>query len=249
MRIGVLGLGSIGRRHVGNLLALGCDVVGSDVSESARERVRSEFPSVEIPGGNMGHLDAVVIATPWDQHLASVEAALRVRMPFFVEKPLGSLEQLPRWREIAAMDLPINQVGYMLRFHETYLAMRRLIPEPTGGQFNCHFNMNTWPGGAYGPMNLEASHELDLALDCGLSYDAVTVRDDAPYLRGWYLERVGASVEASFDSAEELGTDMYRAELEHFLSCVREQTPTSVPLADGLRVLEAVAQVETLCQS
>jgi predicted dehydrogenase len=185
---------------------------------------------------------AMVIASPWDTHIKWVEVAVERQLPFFVEKPLGSLEQLPRWREIAAMDLPVNQVGYNLRFHPRYLAMRQMVPKPTGGAFCCDFDMSRWPGKAYGPPELEASHELDLALDCGLTSDSVTLNSgEENYYRGWLVHDDTALAECWFQSAEELGDQMYLDEMAHFLECVREQKPTRVPLSDGLRVLEAIA--------
>lgn len=257
MRVGVIGLGSIGRRHVGNLQALGCDVVTWDLALGPYQTAQ-DFLDCADP-------DAVVIASPWNQHLEGVEAALAEKLPFFIEKPLGSLEQLPRWRDIAQMDLPINQVGYQCRFHLKLKALRDFVPNPTGGQFVCGCDPVTWPGQSYGPLLLEASHDLDLALHCGAPTDdvwgypeeihfgndswSVHIRRSAEYFRMWSLGSDPADASVAFRSPEELGTDMYRDELAHFLECVRENKPTSVPLADGLRVLEVVAQVEALCPS
>jgi len=268
MRIGVIGLGSIGRRHVGNLLSLGCDIYGWDVSEEARGRAKSEYPAIELFDEQVqgrDPIDAVVIATPYDQHLERVDLMVRMGMPFFVEKPLGSLEQLPRWRELAAMDLPINQVGYQCRFHPKAQAMKLLFPNATHGIFDCVVDMTTWPG-VYGPLWLEASHEIDMALWLGAQPSVSWADGTSAVLSGWSVHirqrpntyrRLwsigsdegddGATVE--FRSPEALGAEMYRAEMAHFLECVREQKPTSVPLADGLRVLEVVAQIEAVCQS
>jgi predicted dehydrogenase len=236
-RIAVIGAGSIGKRHLANLQSLGCEAVAFDL----------------VPGGHVRpcwdldafHPDAVVIATPWDAHLAWVEWAVDAGIPFLVEKPLGSLDQLPRWRELAAMYLPVNQVGYQFRFHHRYRAMRQVVPRPTHGEFRCECHMASWPGGAYGPALLEASHEMDLALDCGLDADHVYTNTAAPrYYRSWRIVDGVSDVASAFCSAEQVGTDMYRAEMAHFLECVREQKPTDVPLVDGLRVLETVAKME-----
>lgn len=242
LRVAVVGLGSIGRRHVGNLLALGCEVSGDDTSSDAEARAKQQYPSLDCAKMAIYRVDAIVIATPWDTHLDWVEWCIGRSLPFFVEKPLGSLEQLPRWRELAAMDLPVNQVGYQLRFHPRYRAMRAMVPNPTDGGFACDFDMATWPGSAYGPAALEASHELDLALDCGLPPDVVVIHSGAAeYYRSWAICDDIAIAEAHFTSAADLGDQMYVDEMAHFLECVREQKPTRVPLADGLRVLEAIA--------
>lgn len=240
MRVSVIGCGSIGRRHIGNLLELGCDVYVTDPSAEARQRTWLEHPGARLHNGEP--VDAVVIATPWDQHLHLVEYCFERWVPFFVEKPLGSLEQLPRWRELAQMALPVNQVGYQLRFHPLYQAMRTFIPRPLHGTFRCDFDMATWPGKAYGPAELEASHELDLALDCGLTRDNVVLNNGAvEYYRWWAVSDGRASASMQFTSAEELGDQMYVDEMAHFLECVREGKQTICPLSDGLRVLEALS--------
>jgi predicted dehydrogenase len=264
MRVGLVGLGSIGRRHLGNLLALGADVVAMDVSPEAIEKARSAYPHAHY-GDSLpfAGLDALVIATPLDSHLPLVEEAVARRLPFFVEKPLGTLEQLPRWRKIAALDLPVNQVGYNLRFHAAALALKVDHPSPSVGYFNCCSDMRHWPGRGYGSALLEMSHEIDLAMWFGAPTDDVTgwvngneaEVEFGPYTDRWrvYLNGTATSYsrwwyvdgeDESFDAASELGTAMYYAEMAHFLKRVRSGGPTRCPLADGLRVLEVCRQIE-----
>lgn len=260
MRVGVIGLGSIGRRHVGNLLALGCEVVGLDTNPTALLSAKADYPALSLDGGPV---DALVFATPAANHLERVEEAVSHRIPFFVEKPLGTLEQLPRWREIAEMDLPVNQVGYMLRFQRDVAFLKSLAPR--NGELWLR-----WDAERYGYRLEESSHEIDLALHLGADADAVvaqsrgeiwlggqwvvSINDRAPrYWRQWNAHsRCGAVIQESlavFRSPEELGTEMYRLELEHFLSCVQSGTPTICPLADGLKVLEVCASIEAMSKA
>lgn len=269
MHITVVGCGSIGRRHIANLLALGCRVDAYDVSDEALAQVPSGAARHRYrPSDGITMSDALVIATPWDRHLHLVWMAIEHGWPFFVEKPLGSLEQLPRWRDVAAMDLPVNQVGYMLRFHQLALEMKAAVVAPTRGYFRCESDSQTWPGSSYGPMLLEFSHEIDLALSYGASPIVTEARfrdsdgyiklgswqiamDAKPssYVREWTISNGVVGHQCRFDGPNRLGNEMYVAEMAHFLACVREQKPTACPLADGLRVLEVCQQVETLCQS
>jgi len=46
--VGVLGLGKVGRRLVGHLVAEGATVVGTDIDPAALDRARSEHPGVEV---------------------------------------------------------------------------------------------------------------------------------------------------------------------------------------------------------
>ena len=268
MRIAVIGCGSIGRRHIGTLLELGCDVYAYDPSSVARNRARQEHPSARTFGvlGGDEPFSAYVIATPHHMHLYWVEEAVRRGIPFFVEKPLGALEQLSRWRELAAAPLPVNQVGYMLRFHPKALAMKAAIPSPMCGRFQVAADMSTWPGVAYGPMLLEFSHEIDLALWCGaepvVTYATLTdnrasialgpwwvsMQNCAPYLREWSIGDEAHLYQQAFLSPEELGVGMYLDELEHFLACVQSGQQTACTLADGLAVLEVCAQVAAMAR-
>lgn len=266
MRVGLCGLGSIGRRHLGNLLALGAEVVAFDISPESVKAAQAEHPHARyVDALPFAGLDALVIATPIGNHLRWVEEAVARKLPFFVEKSIGALDQLPRWREIAAMDLPVNQVGYNLRFHPKLASLRAHVEGATAGQFFLDCDMSKWPGGSYGPMLLECSHEIDLALYCGApdtidqseSVDmeasfwlgpwyVVISGDVLQYHRQWTLTRKGAEASAFFYSPADLGVEMYHAEMAHFLECVREQKPTICPLADGLRVLEVCRQVEEM---
>lgn len=260
MKVGLVGLGSIGRRHLGNLLDLGCDVVAFDVSTEARSKAEASYPNARyVDSLPFAGLDAIVIATPIGNHLRWVEEAVARKLPFFVEKALGTLDQLPRWREIAAMELPVNQVGYNLRFQpkaERFKSWRDAI----GGTFTLRCDMASWPGQSYGSPLLECSHEIDLALWCGappvVTYAKdgsvvlgeswwVSITTDAPgYWRDWSITNGVMGYQWAFDSPEDIGETMYHFEMAHFLECVREQKPTICPLSDGLKVLEVCAQIE-----
>lgn len=88
--IGVLGLGSIGLRHAGNAIDLGCRVVGFDPSMERRamltdiggEARDSKHAVIEDAG-------AVAICTPNGMHLDDMRLAVAARRHVFVEKPLA----------------------------------------------------------------------------------------------------------------------------------------------------------------
>jgi predicted dehydrogenase len=241
-----LGCGSIGQRHIANLQALGCEVQGFDAFVAPGVR--------PVQCLTMSHWDAVVIATPWFAHLSYVRAAADNGTAFYVEKPLGTREQLYNWRELAGDVLPINMAGYQCRFHPKAKAMKALVPSPVGGDFHCVVDMANWPGQSYGPLELEASHDLDLAFWMGAPVNLAGQTDwrvsieNSPgnYCRSWSVFDDTSEARAVFDSPGELGDQMYVDAMAHFLECVREGKPTICPLADGLRVLEAVEAMACL---
>ncbi len=261
MRIGLIGLGSIGRRHLGNLLALGCEVVAMDVSADARAAAAAQFPHAKVVDAlPFTGLDALVIATPAENHLFWVEEAIRRETPFFVEKPLGTLEQLPRWRELAAMQLPVNQVGYMLRFNEAAIRLRDLHPH--AGTFTV-----AWDATKYGHRLEESSHEIDLALWMGASVESVRVYSNHEFRlgAGWCIgiyDRASiygrqwdvwarappfsAHATVTVHQPDELGEGMYVDEMLHFVERAQFGDRTDCTLADGLRVLEVCQQVEQM---
>lgn len=261
MRASLIGLGSIGRRHLANLLSLGVEVHAMDVSDEARRFVRGAFSCASVSESVRFDVDALIICTPYDHHLAWVEEAVRRRIPFFVEKPLGSLEQLPRWRELAAMELPVNQVGYHLRFHPDVKWLRDMEPEWVDLSVS-------WDSQKYADVLLESSHEIDLAryligedlivrdvnvkqggwlvIQCDRA--CVGIKGDGEYERVWEAESGHRMAHVEYADPQELGESAYRDELIHFLYCVRNGIATDVPVAEGLATLEVCQQVEQMAK-
>jgi predicted dehydrogenase len=114
MRVLVIGSGSIGRRHHGNLQALGA----SSRLVSWREAGL---------GGALAALtdaEAVVIATATDIRMPVIEAAAARGLPVYVEKPLAFRPE--EVEAIARMAAPIaerSMLGLMLRYHPAVRAL------------------------------------------------------------------------------------------------------------------------------
>ena len=269
LRVAVIGAGSAGLRHIRNLLELGCEAYFHDPDPARALAVWRECPDAEACSSLSiaESWDAVVIATPHDQHLTYAAECAMYGRPFYVEKPVGTVSQLPYWKQIAAASAKLTtMVGYQCRHHIVAQAMRALVPGESGF-FATACDMRTWPGKSYGPLLLEASHDLDLALACGAPatvteaiidphYVAiqlgphwrVTLEDRADYRREWTIEQRGQSMSVTFQSPEAMGTLMYKDALLHFLECVRENRQTDCPLSEGVKVLEVCATVEQLAR-
>src|ERR1017187_10332468 len=88
MQIGVIGLGSMGKRRVRDLLALGHRVVGLDEREDRRKEATDGFGiavTQDFRGLCAEGIEAAVISTPPDEHLAYYEQCFGARIPFFSE--------------------------------------------------------------------------------------------------------------------------------------------------------------------
>lgn len=168
MRVAVIGCGSIGRRHIGNLRGLGCDVTAMDPSEAARERLKAEHPFVPAYGllGGEETFDAMVIASPARTHKHWLDEARRRRVPCCVEKPIGvSRQEFEGWswpEEIPSL------VGCNMRFHSGPRILREHILSELGpvqyARLITGSDIRGWPGLGYESALLECGgHELDLA--------------------------------------------------------------------------------------
>jgi predicted dehydrogenase len=111
MRAGVVGLGSMGKRRVRDLLALGHTVIGFDIRADRCAAVgrHLEIPTASSPQELLrGGIDALIVSTPPDRHAEYYELALRAGIPFFSEASI--LTPAPAWFEARAADPSV--LGY-----------------------------------------------------------------------------------------------------------------------------------------
>ncbi|MFD2174554.1 Gfo/Idh/MocA family protein [Rhodobacter lacus] len=175
--VAVIGAGSIGRRHAGNLAELGAKVahIGWRDFDAAAFAARRD-------------LDAVVIATATQIRLDLIALCARMGLPFYVEKPLTwSRAELDAIHEAAAPVAERSMVGFMMRYHPV---MRALAAEDLSDiyafSFEIGHDVRQWRpnwrfGDSYaarpegGGVLLDLSHELDMAqmLFPGLALRAV----------------------------------------------------------------------------
>jgi myo-inositol 2-dehydrogenase/D-chiro-inositol 1-dehydrogenase len=130
LRVGIAGLGRLGRRHAeqlafrtrGVVLASACSPVASELAW-AREQLgvttlHADFDAfVRDP-----QLDAVVLVTPTSLHAEQTIAALEAGKHVFVEKPLAlNVEDCARVEAVAARHPGrVAMVGFVRRFDPSY---------------------------------------------------------------------------------------------------------------------------------
>lgn len=139
-RVLVVGSGSIGRRHLRNLHALGirclagCDPDPDRLSPMVKELGVQPFVSFEeaILGTKP---DLVFICTPPVFHVPQALRAVRAGAHVFIEKPLShSLAGVDELIIEAEARQRIVQVGYNLRFHPGLQKLKQLVDEGAVGQ-------------------------------------------------------------------------------------------------------------------
>jgi predicted dehydrogenase len=116
----VVGTGSIGARHIANLLSLGANVFTYSYRREARtEPWRESVQSFDhLDAAFTAAPDAIVIANRTDQHLDVALRGARDGRALFIEKPLShsltGVDDLARESEDRGL---VVESGFMLRLH------------------------------------------------------------------------------------------------------------------------------------
>jgi predicted dehydrogenase len=182
MKFLVCGCGSIGKRHIGNLLELKQEVIGMDTIANSRELAKLTFNIPVVATFEEG-LDmipnAVLICTPPSSHVELAKKALHYHLHVFIEKPISdTLEGLISLQEAASEAKKVVQIGYNLRYIPRLLEIKQILESGKMGKVlsarvifgyylpywrpqidyrQCYTGQKKHGGGIV----LEASHELD----------------------------------------------------------------------------------------
>ena len=153
--IGILGFGSIGKRHAASIQALGHQFKFHDPA------IRGEKNGVTFDIGFsrdnvLDDCDAIIIATPTNQHYADLMDALATKKPVFCEKPLAHVPHMHFSR--------VMMVGYNLRFHPCVIKAKEwLDARDIGGILWASFSCCQHNSKYQDHVILNWSHEIDLA--------------------------------------------------------------------------------------
>lgn len=184
IKLGIIGLGSIGLRHVNELATLGVSKFyalrtnkgSKNIPEEVIKIVTNVYDKNEFINLN---LDAYIISNPTSLHIDSINLVSKTNKPIFIEKPLfcdlSDLENLNKLNE------NIVQIGFCLRFHSLFQKVKELLDKNAiGNVYHSRLNVGqylpTWHpytdyrteyfskeqlgGGAIRTL----SHEIDLAI-------------------------------------------------------------------------------------
>ena len=137
-RILVCGVGSVGERHIQNLLALGYqDIAVYRQQGSPYRTLTRQFPTYS----DLEHALAVFAPTvvfvtnPTAQHMTVALPAARAGCHLFVEKPVShTLDQLDELQNALDAKERFAMVGYMMRFHPLLQMVRQWLLDGTLGR-------------------------------------------------------------------------------------------------------------------
>jgi len=135
LKIGVFGVGHLGKFHLGNWKEIqGVELVGFyDPNDSAAQEVTTKFqiPRFLDAQSLMNVIDAADIVAPTNFHFDLCKMAIRSGKHVFVEKPLANT--MDEAREILKLTKESNikfQVGHVERFNPAYLSLKSLELNP-----------------------------------------------------------------------------------------------------------------------
>lgn len=134
MKTLIAGLGSVGRRHLRNLVALG------EKDFVLLRTLRATLPDDELSGYpvetnlqealDKHHPDAVIVATPTALHLDIAIPAAESGCAILIEKPVShSMERIDQLQAAVRKSGSKILVGFQFRFHPGLLRSRQLVSD------------------------------------------------------------------------------------------------------------------------
>ena len=198
LKVGVLGVGHLGKFHLNNWLAIeGTDLVGffdpnDDIALAVTEKYKlKRFDSAEQL---MDACDAVDIVAPTTAHFELCKAAITKGKHVFVEKPLANTMEEARELVKFAKEANIKfQVGHVERFNPAFLALKNRSLEPMFIEVHRLAQFN--PRGTDVSVILDLMiHDIDIILSLvksnvkSISANGVAVMSDTPDIANVRME-------------------------------------------------------------
>lgn len=185
VRVGIIGIGNMGRAHVGNIIKGKVPGLRLVALADIRPEVKAEFPDLAFfaTGSELIHsgtVDAVIIATPHYDHTTLGIETLEAGLHLLVEKPI-SVHKSDCERLIAAHTNPDQVFAAMFnqRTDPKYIKLKELIDSGQLGEirriqwtitnwFRTDYYYSsggwraTWAGEGGGVLLNQCPHQLDL---------------------------------------------------------------------------------------
>jgi predicted dehydrogenase len=133
----IVGLGSMGKRRIRNLKALGLtDISGFDLREDRRKEAADKYGIAtyeKLDDALADRPDAVIISLPPDLHVAYANKALDFHVPFFTEASVvtdGMEELINRLQELKALGVP----SCTMRYYSGPRRLKKIIQDGSIGR-------------------------------------------------------------------------------------------------------------------
>jgi len=139
MKIAVIGCGSIGKRHIRNLLSLnGNDVIAYDKDPRKLAEVKADFGVkvlASLPDVLAIKPKAVLVCTPNSLHVPMAYEAAKLGSHLFIEKPLShNLDGVDQLLEKVKEQKLVTMVGCNFKFHPSFIKMKTILKSGVMGR-------------------------------------------------------------------------------------------------------------------
>jgi len=132
MKVGVIGVGYWGKKHVDEYIQLGLDVIICDNSQESIKNCKDRFDTVEVKNLetilNDKEVTCVSICTTNDTHYDIASKCLMAKKHVLLEKPISTnIEDAKKLIVLSEKNNVILQVGHIFRFNNSVLKAKELI--------------------------------------------------------------------------------------------------------------------------
>jgi predicted dehydrogenase len=214
LRVGIAGVGKLGRYHGQNLLQLpNVELVGvHDINPERGQRIAEEFGVRYYPQYSplLQDVDAVTIAVPTVNHYELAREALERKKATFIEKPIAAtVEEARTLVQLAESSGTVLQVGHIERFNPAFACLDRSQLQP--------MFVEAHRLASFDPRGTDVAVVLDLMIH---DLDLVLSLVDSP------IRRIDASGVAVVSDSE----DIANARIQFENGCVANLTASRISL-------------------
>lgn len=146
----LVGCGSIGKRHIRNLMALGVnDIVAFRTREGASKDLPSEWGIREYSSWEevlKEEADVAIIANPSNLHIETMRKLMGQVKGIFVEKPMAhTMDGVNSIQQLINTCRPVTFAGFNLRFHPLIMKIRDILQsERIGKPMTLQIQVGQW---------------------------------------------------------------------------------------------------------
>ena len=149
----VVGCGSIGQRHIRNLILLGHQVYGCEIDYKKASQVKKKYKIEvfeDLKKALIKKYDGALICTPTSLHIPLSLELAKAGINLFIEKPLSNnLQGIDELLEIVKKNNLVSLVGCNTRFLPSFKLVRKMIKQGKIGKVlsvkvECGFYLPYW---------------------------------------------------------------------------------------------------------
>ena len=134
LRFHVVGCGSIGQRHVKNLLSIGHKVTIYDSNIALAKKISKQFGVEQSSSTISCNADCIFVCTPPSSHVQIAKKAILCNSNIFIEKPFSNSNNTKQILEFSKKTKSKVFVGYVFRFDKGLQTIKKLLSQKKIGK-------------------------------------------------------------------------------------------------------------------